>query len=60
VEWKYLYGAIDTIDFLLPGASQQGCGAQLFRAGYQAEPGWLLLCWFCPSTFTTAKVSHHP
>ena len=24
------------------------------------KPGWLLLCWFCPSASTTAKVGRHP
>jgi hypothetical protein len=24
------------------------------------KTGWLLLCWFCPSTSTTAKVGRHP
>ena len=24
------------------------------------KPGWLLLCWFCPSTSTHAKVGRRP
>ena len=30
------------------------------RGTLSVKPGWLKLCWFCPSASTTAKVGRHP